>query len=370
MSNVSFSHNRIFHVRDDGTLLAQRFDLKKLSLYPDPQVIAKPVGYDGQFNYAAFSVSAQGAIAYEEGSGSTANELVMFDRAGKQKGALPVVLSEYTGVGLHLSPRGDRVVYSISGAKRADVWVVHLGRGTQTRISLGQDGGNSAVWSPDGARVAYQNRIGGGSIIVRTSDGAGSESTIVNLQGEALPAGWSADGKYIVFEYINGAVAGSPREIWVAAVDGAEPAHAIVREVNTFGTDLSPDGKWLAYTSNEAGRQDVYVIPFDPHATVANSLAAGRWQVSSDGGSQPRWSPTGKELLFTNTSMTTLYAAKVEAAGGKFERGEIAKLFDLPPHPAWSFYDISRDGNIYMFRFIGRQTAPLTVLLNWKPNGK
>ena len=69
MSNVSFSHNRIFHVRDDGTLLAQRFDLKKLSLYPDPQVIAKPVGYDGQFNYAAFSVSAQGAIAYEEGSG-------------------------------------------------------------------------------------------------------------------------------------------------------------------------------------------------------------------------------------------------------------------------------------------------------------
>ena len=333
-------------------------------------MVAKPVGFDGQFNYAAFNVSAQGAIAYEEGSGSTANELVWFDHTGKEKGSLHEVLTDYSGIGLRLSPRGDQLMYAVSGAKRSDTWVVQIGRGTRTRLSLGSDGGASGIWSPDGKRVAYQNRIGGGSIIVRTSDGIGSERAAVTLPGEVLPTGWSADGKYLVFEYINSTVTNSPREIWVAAEDGSEPPHALVRDIHTFSTDLSHDGKWLAYTSSDSGHQEVYVIPFDPHATVSNALAAGRWQVSSEGGAQPRWSPTGKELLFTNLSLTILYAAKVNASGGKFERGEITKLFDLPPHPAWSFYDMSKDGNIFMFRFVGRQTAPLTVLLNWRPAEK
>jgi hypothetical protein len=88
-SNVAFNQNRIFHVRADGTLLAQGFDFKRLSLEPNIEVVAKPVGYDGQFNYAAFSVSTQGSIAYEEGSGCTSNELVRFDRTGKEAGELP-----------------------------------------------------------------------------------------------------------------------------------------------------------------------------------------------------------------------------------------------------------------------------------------
>src|SRR5207247_2395231 len=112
-------------------------------------------------NYAAFSIAPQGAIAYEEGSGTTANELVWFDRAGKQIGKLPALVSFATGTGLRISPRGDQLLYIGSGPTRSDVCVVQLSRGISTRISLGSDGGSYGIWSPDSRRVAYQNGVGG-----------------------------------------------------------------------------------------------------------------------------------------------------------------------------------------------------------------
>jgi serine/threonine protein kinase len=369
VSNVAFSQGRIFHVRPDGSLLAQRFDSKRLSLEPNLDLVAKPVGYDGQFNYAAFSVAPQGAIAYEEGSGSTANELVWFDRAGKLGGKLPALITESNGAGLRISPRGDQLLYTGAGATRSDIWVAQLSRGTRTRVSLGSDGGNYGIWSPDSRRVAYQNGVGGDSIVVRTSDGLGSEQVVAKLEGDVLARGWSADGNYIVFEY-HAAAANSPGEIWVAPLKAGEAPHTLVRNITSFGTDLSPDGKWLAYTSEESGRLEVYVIPFKPSASTANALASGRWQVSTEGGNQPRWSHTGKELFFANPSGTTLYAAGIKAEVGKFESSDVRKLFDLPLHPAWAFYDVGRDGNIYMFRYVGRETSPLNILLNWRPTGK
>ena len=369
VSNVAFSQGRIFHVRADGTLLAQRFDARQLSVEPNIERVANPVGYDGQFNYAAFSVSPQGTIAYEEGSGSTANELVWFDRAGKQVGNLPALISESSGAGLRISPLGDQLLYLGSRGMHSDIWVVQLSRGNRTRISLGGGGGAYGVWSPDGRQIAYRNGIGGDSIVVRTSDGMGSEQVVAKMQGDVLPRGWSADGRYIVFEY-HAVAPNSPGEIWVAPVRAGEAPHPLVRNISSFGTDLSPDGKWLAYTSEESGRLEVYVIPFQPSASPANALASGRWQVSTEGGNQPRWSHTGTELFLANPSGTTLYATTIKAEAGKFESSDMRKLFDLPMHPAWAFYDVGRDGNIYMFRYVGRQTSPLTVLLNWRPSEK
>jgi hypothetical protein len=115
---------------------------------------------------------------------------------------------------------------------------------------------------------------------------------------------------------------------------------------------------------------EIYVVPFNPLASPDNVLAAGRWQVSTEGGSQPRWSPTGKELFFANPSGTALYAATVKFETGKLDSSNVRKLFDLPLHPAWAFYDIGRDGKIYMSSYVGRQSSPLTMLLNWRPAGK
>ena len=369
ISNVAFSQGRIFHVRADGTLLAQRFDFKRLSVKPDLEVVAKPVGYDGQFNYAAFSVSPQGAIAYEEGSGSTANELVWFDRTGKQVGKLPTLITDTSGAGLRISSQGDQLLYIGSAPTRNDVWVVQLSRGTRTRISLESDGGAYGIWSPDGHQVAYKNGVGGDSILVRTSDGLGSEQVVAKMQGDVLPTGWSKDGNYIVFEH-HAVDLNSAGEIWVAPLKPHEAPHLLLSNISSFGTDLSPDGKWLAYTSDESGRLEVYVIPFSPVASAANALAAGRWQVSMEGGNQPRWSRTSKELFFANPSGTTLYVTGIKTEAGKLESSNVTKLFDLPPHPAWEFYDIGHDGNIYMFRYVGGQSSVLTMLLNWRPSNE
>jgi eukaryotic-like serine/threonine-protein kinase len=369
VSNVAFNQGRIFHVRADGTLLAQGFDFKRLSLEPNIEVVAKPVGYDGQFNYAAFSVSPQGAIAYEEGAGSTSNELVRFDRTGKEVGKLPGLNSYSAAAGLRISPQGDQLLYVGTEGTRTDTWVAQLSRGTHTRISLESQGGAFGTWSPDGRRVAYQNGVAADSIIVRTSDGLGSEQVVAKMQGTVAPRGWSADGNYIVFEYWA-TDSHSPGEIWVAPLQQGEAPHAMVRNISTFGTDLSPDGKWLAYTSEESGRLEVYVIPFSPVASPVNALAAGRWQISFEGGNQPRWSPSGKELFFPSPSGTTLYVTSIKAEAGKFESSSPVKLFDLPLHPSWVFYDIGRDGDIYMFRYVGRQGFALTMLLNWRPSGQ
>jgi Tol biopolymer transport system component len=270
---------------------------------------------------------------------------------------------------LRISPRGDQLLYIGSGATRSDAWVVQLSRGTRTRISLGSDGGSYGIWSPDNRRVAYQNGIGGDSIVVRTSDGLGSEQMIAKMQGDVLPRGWSADSNYIVFEY-HAAAPNSPGEIWVAPLKAGESPHPVVHNIISSGTDLSPEGKWLAYTSDESGRLEVYVIPFEPSASPATALPSGRWQVSTEGGNQPRWSHTGTELFFANPSGTTLYATSIKTGAGKLESSDVRKLFDLPLHPAWAFFDIGRDGNICMVRYVGREASPLTVLLNWRPSGK
>jgi len=162
----------------------------------------------------------------------------------------------------------------------------------------------------------------------------------------------------------------SPGEVWVTPLKPGEAPHLLLRNISSFGTDLSPDGKWLAYTTDESGRLEIYVVPFNPLATSANALAAGRWQISTEGGSQPRWSPTGKELFFANASGTTLYVTSIKLETGKLESSSVRKLFDLPLHPAWDFYDIGRDGHIYLSRYVPRQGSPLTVLLNWRPTGK
>ena len=369
VSNMAFREGRLFHARPDGTLLAQLFDLKRYALLPETEVVAKPVGYDGQFAYAAFSVSAPGTIAYEEGSGSTANEIVLFDRSGKQVGQVPGMITESSGQGLRLSPRGDRLLYSAYAGSREDLWLQST-NGMRSRLTLGPAGGANGIWSPDGSEIAYQNGLAGDSLLIRSSDGKGGERVVLKMEGEVIPRNWSPDGQYIICEFHAVVNPNSLGEIWIVPLKAGQHPHALVRNVVNYGTDLSPDGKWLAYTSNESGRLELYILPFDVHASPDTAGAIGRWQISTEGGDQPRWSPRSDELFFTNPSRTTLYVATIKAPAGKFESGGVHKLFDLPLHPAWSFYDIGPNGNIYMFRYVGRQSSPLTILLNWKPEGR
>src|SRR5207245_9616564 len=133
----------------------------------------------------------------------------------------------------------------------------------------------------------------------------GLEHRLATMKGDVLARVWSADGKYMVFAH-DADDANSAGEVWVAPLKTAESVHLLLRNISSFGTDLSPDGKWLAYTTDDSGRLEVDVVPFNPLATSANALAAGRWHVSTEGGSQPRSSPTGTELCCAYPPVRTI----------------------------------------------------------------
>jgi eukaryotic-like serine/threonine-protein kinase len=366
-TNVNFSFGRIFHYIN-GALVAQKFDASTFSLGKEQEMVAKPVAYDGQFNYAAFAVSESGVVAYEESTGSASmNELVWMDRTGKQLGTATTGRSEDTFDGLRLSPRGDRLVYNGDNGQRNDVWVMQVHGGMRTRISLGPEGGSYGVWSPTADRLVYQNGIAGDRLFVRASNGVGNEQLLANFNGSVIAFGWPPPGDHILVER-HSVTGNSPSEIWVAAArPGGPPPHPIVRGVMTQGSAVSLDGKWLAYTSDESGRPEIYVVPFWPDANPDTTLAAGRWQISSEGGVQPRWSAASSELFFIDPAQSGLYAATIRVKGGEIESGVPKKVVDLPLHPNWRFYDLAPNGNIYMLRYVGRESSPLTIMLNWRP---
>jgi Tol biopolymer transport system component len=221
------------------------------------------------------------------------------------------------------------------------------------------------VWSPNADQVVYQNGVGGGQLLLRASNGAGDERLLTKVDGTAIPQGWTKVGNHILFEFH--AAGSSAGEIWlIRATPNAGPPRPLVKGVVTFGAAVSPDGKWLAYTSDESGRAEIYVIPLIANKDGEIMPSSSRWQISTDGGTQPRWGPRGDELFFVNPSQTALYSTTIKISGGdQLESGGIRKLFDLAIHPAWCFYDISPNGQIYMLRYVGRQSSPLTILVGW-----
>ena len=136
--------------------------------------------------------------------------------------------------------------------------------------------------------------------------------------------------------------------------------------MGTYGVALSPDGRWLAYSSNESGLPEIYVVPFRTGPDGTPSISDGKWQVSNGGGTAPSWRGDGKELFFTNSSAARLMVAAVSITGHHFQRENPQPLFELDAHPIVNYYAVSRDGQkIYMTNYGPGSTAPFTVTANW-----
>ncbi len=175
-------------------------------------------------------------------------------------------------------------------------------------------------------------------------------------ENQALPEAWSPDGQWIVYQRVDEA---NNSDIWAFPTAGGEPVALIASSFSEDFASISPDGRWMAFVSDESGSEEVYVTTFpDP---------ARRWQVSPDGGSFPRWRGDARELFFTNAG-GDLYSAEIDGSGETFDVGEIKKLFswNLAPGFRWP-YDVSSDGQKFL---LNRGTAaaesdPMTVVLNW-----
>jgi len=344
----------------EQSLMAQPFDAKHLKLIGDAFPVAEQVQYTGGLNYGVFSVSENGILAYQAGGGEDRAQLLWFDANGKQIGS--IISPGFHGA-VRLSPDGQRLAEFVADTQGAniDIWVHELARGVRTRFTFDPSLDWYPVWSPDGSRIAFaSNRKGQFNLYLKDSAGAGTEELLFESEAEKRPTDWSPDGRFIVFGLSD--PKGSTRwDIWVLPLFGdRKPFPFLQTQFDEGGAVFSPDGRWLAYQSNESGRGEVYVAPFPG--------PGGKWQISNGGGRLPTWRHDGKGLFYLSTD-NKLMAAEVTPKGSSVQVGVPRMLFQTNPTAGPTFarlYDVSPDGKRFLVSTTAEgASAPFTLVVNW-----
>jgi eukaryotic-like serine/threonine-protein kinase len=353
-SNAAYAAGHLLFVRQK-TLLAQPFDPKSLKLAGEAFPIIENVQDDPGFFSAVFSVSDQGTLAYQTASGSSGlSELTWVDRSGKRLDVLGDPADYFEP---RISPDGRKVAVAIEDP--GDVWIYDLARRVRTRLTFSGSDDFAPTWSPDSTRVAFSSqRTGSGDIYAKTASGTGADELLSTSKIFKVPNSWSPDGRYIAYIAFQGAP-GSKADLWLLSLADRKASPILQSPFDELQGVFSPDGRWLAYASNESGRFEIYVQPFPG--------PGGKWQISTSGGIQPRWARGGKELFFI-------------APGGKImsveiqtstivEAGTPQVLFSVSlknaPGPP---YDVSSDGQrILLNRPIEEASSspPITLVQNW-----
>jgi len=348
--SAGYSPGRILFLKQN-TLMAQPFDEKRLEATGEAIPVADPVQEEDSILRSTFSVSANGLLAYAEGTTGFGRELVWFDRGGKRIGDLPGAEAYRTP---RISPDGRHVTYTRSG-NGYDIWSYDVARGVKTQLTFGFTVGQAnldAVWSPDGKKIVYTSvRNGKYGFYAKAADGSGNEEMMLE-GGDAVEnlSDWSQDGKYL-------AIQKQQQKIYILK---ASEHKAELFQESPFpqaAPTFSPDGKWLAYCSTESGEQKVYVVPFPG--------PGGKTQVSPGGGCIPRWRKDGKELFYLSTD-NKIMAADVKANGGNFEVGGVKPLFETRVYRYNGGYDVTGDGQKFIVAYeAGQPNAVITLVENW-----
>jgi dipeptidyl aminopeptidase/acylaminoacyl peptidase len=343
---------RLLFVRD-STLMVQPFDVTTRTLVGQPVPFVEGIATVNQ--YVPVSTSRTGALAYRTGPAVRRRALAWFDRDGKSVGAGGPE-GEY--VQLALSPDGTRVVFRDRVLNsEGDLWLLDLNKGTTTRFTFDRSatGNHSPVWSPDGQRIAFVTTDG---IAQRLANGAADAELIVKTDGPPYLDSWSRDGEYIFFS-MNDARNG-PRDIRLLRMADRSVSVWLKEPADEAEAILSPDGKWVAYTSDESGRTELFVRPFD--RTGAGQSA--RWQVSRDGAISPVWRADSKELFFKDLTGVPV-SVPVSASGNAFDVGIPLRL---PIQGGiWPSWGVTGDGKRFLFAIPPQASlgGPITVILNW-----
>jgi Tol biopolymer transport system component len=352
-----------------GILQARRFDVEGRKLVGDPVTLADPVNFDPVAG--AFSVSETGMVAYRTGVGNGRRQLAWFDRAGHSLGTLGTPDENYLS-SPSVSPDGRRVAVSRAVQGNTDIWLLDGARTTRFTFDAAWD--RFPVWSPDGSRIVFDsNRKGPRNLYIKPAGGAGEESLLVESAEDKTATDWSRDDRFMMF-HSNGSQ--SNRDLWVAPLEGdRKPWVFLKTNFEERGPHLSPDGRWVAYESNESGRNEIDVRPFVPPGG-SGAGSGGQWQVSTAGGIYPVWRTDGKELYFIAPD-EKLMAVPVAVNGANFEPGEPVALFQTHINGGGADngqgrqYDVSRDGRFLINTVVDDAvSSPITLLQNWRPPAK
>ena len=337
--------------------MAQQLDVEKAALVGEPVTVADRA--------ASISVVAPGLVAYRGATGG--RQLTWMDRSGTARGTI----GDPDGSLQHprVSPDGRRVTASRAVQGNRDIWLFD---GTRTsRLTF--DAGEVPLWSPDGMRIVFRSvRTGGMNLYQTLASGGGVDESLVVSEQTKAATSWSRDGRFVLF--MSNDVRTSS-DLWVVPTTGDRTPSVVLKAPfrEAYGA-FSPDTRWVAYHSNESGRNEIYVRPFvAPGATGAPS--GGRWQVSATGGVHPVWRHDGKELYYLNPT-GAMMAVTIAVGGSTIAPGVPVLLFRTRIYAGGQDdqlgrqYDVASDGRFLINMVLGDAAEPITLIQNWHPEGK
>jgi Tol biopolymer transport system component len=341
----------------EGRLLAQPFDVNRPVLAGEAVMVAPSIGTLGA--RALFTVSDSGTLAYRSGSSYHFN---WFDRKGV---ASDSVTEATTASFARISPDGTRVAFDrLDDAGSVDVWLTDVSRAVTTRLTVDPARDEFPIWSPDGSRLLFRSNRGGTfDLYERATDGTSDDRLVLHTALEKWPDDWSRDGRYVIYEERS---AETRDDLWLLPMDGDRTPTVLVRSpfTETFG-QFSPDGRWIAYQSDQSGRDEVYVRPFVPPGTNA---AGAVYQVSRDGGERPLWRRDGKELIYIGANR--MITAVDVTANPRISTGTPRPLFQMPATSIVGFtrLEMHPDGQRFLIRapLSDDARAPIAIVMNWQ----
>jgi serine/threonine protein kinase/Tol biopolymer transport system component len=357
-SNAQYAQGALLFLQGT-TLMAQPFDAGRLALAGDAKPLAAEVQVSETSNLlrtGTFSVSNAGVLVYAADP-SGGSDLVWFDRAGRELGRLGD-RAKYMDV--MLAPDGAHAAVSVMDATATrDMWIYDLTRGVRNRLTSDPEDDLDAKWSPDSTRVVFGSRRNGHlDLYMKAANGVGAEQLLVADDVDKYPQSWSPDGRFLLYVAVGGST--GAQELWVLPLTGTNrrPFRFLQTRFSTGTGQFSPDGRWIAFRSNETGRFDVYIVGFlDP---------GEKWPVSTGGGNLPRWRRDGREIFYVGPG-NVLMSADVTAGGARVDVSAARRLFQVRPVTPRYYYDVSADGQRFLVNTAVESSAsiPVTLLVNW-----
>ena len=355
-SNAVYASGHLLYMRE-RILLAQRFDAGSRRLVGEAVPVAEGVQYDPGFFRGAFAVSDDGVLLYAQGAGgSAATRLTWVDRAGKPIGEPFGEPAEYSS--LSLAPDGKRIAAGINdpASGMASIWLFD-GRGVRTRFTFGEQA-DLPVWSPDGTRIAFTKLTKVSpttDAVVKTVGGTGEEVLAFHADRPAIPTDWSPDGRLLAVQLLPRR---SPTkgDVWMVPLSGGgKPFPFLATEFNERNASFSPDGNWVAYVSDESGREEIYVAPFPGPGS--------KFQISA-GGTVGGGFAQGKMEILYGTLEDDAVSVEIAVGPSGIEVGPPRVLFNMPPVTAVT---ITRDAGRFLLAPLPQATAAPRVALvtNW-----